>query len=47
MPKDTQMTEAKGIVIVSEAECQRLVGRKEAFDAVEADVHAPTRFLLP
>ena len=36
MPKDTQMTEAKGIVIVSEAECQRLVGRQEAFDAVEA-----------
>ena len=43
MPKDTQMTEAKGIVIVSEAECQRLVGRKEAFDAVEAVFGAMAR----
>lgn len=30
------MTEARKIVVVSEAECQRLVGRKEAFEAVEA-----------
>ncbi len=43
MPKDTQMTEAKGIVIVSEAECQRLVGRQEAFDAVEAVFGAMAR----
>lgn len=43
MPKDNQMTEAKGIVIVSEAECQRLVGRKEAFDAVEAVFGAMAR----
>lgn len=37
------MTEAKGIVIVSEAECQRLVGRQEAFDAVEAVFGAMAR----
>ncbi len=43
MPKDTQMTEANGIVIVSEAECQRLVGRAEAFDAVEAVFGAMAR----
>ena len=43
MPKDTQMTEAKGIVIVAEAECQRLVGRQEAFDAVEAVFGAMAR----
>jgi len=43
MPKDTQITEAKGIVIVSEAECQRLVGRQEAFDAVEAVFGAMAR----
>lgn len=43
MPKDTQKTEATGIVIVSEAECQRLVGRKEAFDAVEAVFGAMAR----
>lgn len=43
MPKDNQMSEAKGIVIVSEAECQRLVGRTEAFDAVEAVFGAMAR----
>lgn len=30
------MPETKGLVIVGEAECERLVGRKEAFEAVEA-----------
>jgi len=37
------MTKAKGIVIVSEAECQRLVGRTEAFEAVEAVFGAMAR----
>ncbi|GGF84956.1 ornithine cyclodeaminase [Mameliella alba] len=30
------MPETQGLVIVGEAECERLVGRKDAFDAVEA-----------
>lgn len=37
------MPDAKGIVIVSEAECQRLVGRQAAFDAVEAVFAAMAR----
>lgn len=37
------MSDTKGIVIVSEAECQRLVGRKDAFDAVEAVFGAMAR----
>ena len=37
------MSEAGGIVVVSETECQRLVGRKDAFDAVEAVFGAMAR----
>ncbi|MEO1491434.1 MAG: iminosuccinate reductase BhcD [Pseudomonadota bacterium] len=40
MPKDS---ESAGILIVSEADCQRLVGRKAAFDAVEAVFAAMAR----
>lgn len=42
MAKDNSSPQA-GIVVVSEADCQRLVGRKEAFDAVEAVFGAMAR----
>ncbi len=37
------MPQSKGLVIVGEAECERLVGRKEAFDAVQAVFGAMAR----
>ena len=37
------MTESKHIVVVSEADCQRLIGRQEAFDADEAVFGAMAR----
>jgi len=43
MPEDTEMTADQGIVVVSEAACERLVGRAEAFAAVEAVFAAMAR----
>ena len=44
MPKDLEnKSMSAGILIVSEADCQRLVGRKAAFDAVDAVFGAMAR----